>query len=77
MSDDPNGQPSHGAQGGKDEVSPACTVAIQEGGRFWSVRVGSRYRVMGAVIAHSGHWIMQEQLAAAIAVIRSFLGKGN
>jgi pimeloyl-ACP methyl ester carboxylesterase len=31
--------------------------------------------VTGAVIAHSGHWIMQEQPAAAIALIRSFLGK--
>jgi pimeloyl-ACP methyl ester carboxylesterase len=33
--------------------------------------------VMGAVIAHSGHWIMQEQPAAAIALIRFFLAKGS
>jgi pimeloyl-ACP methyl ester carboxylesterase len=31
--------------------------------------------VTGAVIAQSGHWIMHEQPAAAIALIRSFLGK--
>jgi pimeloyl-ACP methyl ester carboxylesterase len=30
--------------------------------------------VTGAVIARSGHWIMQEQPAAAIGLIRSFLG---
>jgi hypothetical protein len=27
----------------------------------------------GVVIAHSGHWLMEEQLAATIAAIRSFL----
>jgi pimeloyl-ACP methyl ester carboxylesterase len=31
--------------------------------------------VSGAVIANSGHWIMQEQPDAAIAVIRAFLDK--
>jgi pimeloyl-ACP methyl ester carboxylesterase len=33
--------------------------------------------VTGAVIANSGHWIMHEQPAAAIAVIRSFLSSAQ
>jgi pimeloyl-ACP methyl ester carboxylesterase len=31
--------------------------------------------VTGAVIANSGHWIMDEQPAAAIELIRAFLDK--
>jgi len=33
--------------------------------------------VDGAVIADSGHWIMEEQPAAAVPVIVAFLAKGT
>ena len=32
-----------------------------------------RDNVTGAVIANSGHWLMEEQPAATIAAIRAFL----
>ena len=33
--------------------------------------------VTGAVIAHSGHWLMEEQRAATVAAITGFLRKGQ
>jgi pimeloyl-ACP methyl ester carboxylesterase len=32
--------------------------------------------VSSAVIANSGHWLMEEQPAATVAVIRRFLSRG-
>jgi pimeloyl-ACP methyl ester carboxylesterase len=31
--------------------------------------------VSGAVIANSGHWLMEEQPAATVAAVRAFLGQ--
>jgi pimeloyl-ACP methyl ester carboxylesterase len=31
--------------------------------------------VSGAVIAKAGHWLMEEQTAATVALIRAFLAK--